>query len=190
MSSVLRRLVVLALSLTLVASACGGDDSGSTATGDGGGEAAPSQPAPEGIDGVVAIRAPGDRQHLEGEIDYPTSPPIGGDHNQVWANCKFYDAPVPDENAVHSLEHGAVWVAYGPDAPDAELQMLAARAGQESHLIATPYDGLPTTFVLSAWERRLELDTLTDARFEQFIDTYMQGPTTPEPDTACSGGAG
>ena len=190
MSPVPRRVLVLAFGLALVVSACGGDDSGTTATADGGGDAAPAQPAPEGVEGAVAIRAPGDRQHLDGDIDYPTSPPIGGDHNIVWANCKFYDAPVPDENVVHSLEHGAVWVAYGADAPTDELQTLAARAGQESHLIATPYEGLPTTYVLSAWERRLELDTLTDPRFEQFIDTYMQGPTTPEPDTACSGGAG
>jgi hypothetical protein len=183
------RLIVIALAMVVLTSACGDDNSESEAS-TGGGAAAPSQPAPEGIDGVVAIRAPGNREHIDGDLDYPTSPPIGGDHNEVWANCKFYDSPVPNENAVHSLEHGAVWVAYGTDAPAAELDGLRQRAGQETHLIATAYEGLPTTYVLSAWERRLELDSLNDPRFEQFVDTYMQGPTTPEKDTPCSGAAG
>ena len=188
MHPILRRSLALAVAGMIMASACSGDSS--EGAGAGGSEAAPSQPAPEGIDGVVAIRAPGDRDHVDGMVDYPTDPPIGGDHNEVWANCKFYAEAIPNENAVHSLEHGAVWVAYSPDAPTADLTALNERAGVESHLIASSYDGLPSTYVTSAWERRLELDSLTDPRFEQFLTTYLQGPTTPEPDTACSGGAG
>lgn len=191
MPPVLRRVTALAIVCVLFATACGGDDSGGDDSGgDGGGDAAPSQPAPEGIDGVVSIRAPGDREHLDGDLDYPTSPPIGGDHNEVWANCRFYDETVPDENAVHSLEHGAVWVAYGSDAPAEELDQIRSRADAETHLIASPYEGLPTTYVLSAWERRLELDSLGDPRFEQFLATYLRGPTTPEPEEGCSGAAG
>ena len=33
-----------------------------------------------------------------------------GEHNPVWQNCGFYNKPVRDESAVHSLEHGAVWI--------------------------------------------------------------------------------
>ncbi|MEL7207203.1 MAG: DUF3105 domain-containing protein [Actinomycetota bacterium] len=187
MRTTLRRALAVTFVLLLVAAGCADDSSDG---GGGGGEAAPSQPAPEGIEGVVAIRAPGDRQHVDGAVDYPTRPPIGGDHNAVWANCKFYSEPVPDENVVHSLEHGAVWVAYGPEAPAEELDLLNQRIGSETHLIATPYDGLDTTYVLSAWERQLPLDSLTDPRFDQFLSTYLEGPTTPEKGAVCTGGAG
>lgn len=180
-----RRIVALTVACLLAAAACGDDGSDG-----GGGEAAPSQPAPEGIDGALAIRAPGDRQHLDGAIAYPTDPPIGGDHNEIWANCNFYTEVIPNENAVHSLEHGAVWVAYSADAPADELEALSQRIGAETHLMASPYEGLDSTYVLSAWERRLELDSIQDPRFEQFVATYMQGPTTPEEGVACSGGAG
>jgi hypothetical protein len=115
----MRPILHRSVAVIIMASACSGDSS--EETGDSGGETAPSQPAPEGIDGVVAIRAPGDREHVDGNVDYPTDPPIGGDYNEVWANCKFYAEVIPNENAVHSLEHGAVWVAYSPDAPAAEL---------------------------------------------------------------------
>ena len=51
-------------------------------------------------------------------------PPVGGDHNPVWMNCDgdVYKKPIPDVNAVHSLEHGAVWVTYNDKAPAADVQ--------------------------------------------------------------------
>ena len=35
-------------------------------------------------------------------------------HDPVWLDCGAYDAPVRDENAVHDLEHGSVWITYDP----------------------------------------------------------------------------
>ena len=177
----MRHALALLFAGLLVLTACS-DESGE--------EAAPSAEAPEGVPGAVAIRAPGSRQHTEAGVDYPTRPPIGGDHHPVWVNCKFYGEPIPDESAVHSLEHGAVWVAYASDAPNEELQTLAGRIDQETHLMASPYDDLPTTYVASAWERQLEFDSLDDPAFEAFLGAYLEGPTTPEPGAACSGGAG
>ena len=57
-------------------------------------------------------------------------PPTGGSHNPRWQNCGIYTDPVDSSLAVHSLEHGAVWLAYQPDlAADkvAELQDTGAR---------------------------------------------------------------
>jgi hypothetical protein len=52
-------------------------------------------------------------KHTAGEVDYAQNPPVGGAHNPVWQNCGFYDKPIRDESAVHSLEHGAVWTSCG-----------------------------------------------------------------------------
>ena len=58
--------------------------------------------------------------HVEGAVDYAQTPPAGGDHNAIWLNCGIYDQPVPNENAVHALEHGAVWVTYDAAAVSGE----------------------------------------------------------------------
>ena len=57
------------------------------------------------------------KDHTTEPVEYPQNPPVGGDHNPVWQNCGYYDEPVRNENAVHSLEHGAVWITYQPDLP-------------------------------------------------------------------------
>lgn len=64
--------------------------------------------------------------HVEGTVDYAMSPPAGGPHNQVWLNCGIYSEAVPNENAVHDLEHGAVWITYAPDLPQSDIDKLKA----------------------------------------------------------------
>jgi len=62
------------------------------------------------IEGVETFT--NETKHVAGTVDYPQNPPAGGPHNQYWLNCGVYDQPQQNENAVHSLEHGAVWVTY------------------------------------------------------------------------------
>ena len=66
------------------------------------------------LDGVEYL-AVASREHTDQDLDYPTRPPAGGDHLGIWHNCGVYTVPLLDEAAVHSLEHGAVWVTYRPD---------------------------------------------------------------------------
>ena len=79
--------------------------------------------------------------HVEGIVDYAMSPPAGGPHNQVWLNCGIYSEPVPNENAVHDLEHGAVWITYAPDLPQADIDKLKAQARPSTYVVLSPYRG-------------------------------------------------
>ena len=145
---------------------------------------------PEGIEGVVAVPVDG-ADHVRYDMEYLTAPPAGGPHLGAWLNCGFYTVPVLDELAVHSLEHGAVWVTYRSDVPAGALEELAALAGGEPHLLVTPYEAQDSPLVLTAWARQLRLDSLEDSRFGSFLDTYLtDGPTAPEPAAACWGAVG
>ena len=128
--------------------------------------------------------------HVEGRVDYPQTPPVGGQHAPVWLTCGIYDQPVPNENAVHSLEHGAVWITYDPQIPAAEVETLRGLVRGGSHRILSPYAGLPGPIVATAWGYQLQLDSADDPRLPQFIAQFEQGPTTPEPGATCAGGVG
>ncbi|MCE2532382.1 MAG: DUF3105 domain-containing protein [Acidimicrobiia bacterium] len=146
--------------------------------------------APEGVEGAVVVPVTSN-EHVRYDVEYPTSPPAGGPHLGIWLNCGFYTVPVLDELAVHSLEHGVVWVTYRSDVGAATLGELQALAAQSSHILASPYEDQSSPLVLSAWARQLHLDSIQDPRFDQFLDVYLfDGPTAPEPGAACSGAVG
>jgi hypothetical protein len=128
--------------------------------------------------------------HVAGRIDYKETPPMGGPHNVVWQNCGVYGAPIHNEHAVHSLEHGAVWITYRGDLPADQLQVLKDVAADDFMLLS-PYPGLSAPVVASAWNHQIALDGAADPRLRAFIDEYKNNPrSTPEFGAPCAGGVG
>ena len=147
-------------------------------------------PAPiEPIEGLVEHEHQS-RDHVDEEIIAGDLPPAGGSHSPVWQNCGIYDEPVSIENAMHSLEHGAMWLAYQPDLPQGDVESLRDLVRGEDFVIMSPYPGLKSQVVLTAWEVQMELDSVEDDRLEEFVDRYQQGPTTPERGASCQDGVG
>lgn len=124
--------------------------------------------------------------HTDEDVDYPTSPPAGGPHDPAWLDCGVYDEPVRDENAVHDLEHGTVWISYRPDL-DADDVSSLARALPDNGILA-PYDHLPAPVVVTVWERQLLLTGVDDPRLALFLAGFSDGHTSPEPFASCAGG--
>lgn len=148
-----------------------------------------SQSSSSDIKGVVTYSNLS-REHVTGRVNYPQVPPVGGPHYPIWLNCGIYDKPVVNENAVHSMEHGAVWITYQPSLSSADVQILRNLVHGHSYIILSPYPGLPTPVVITAWGVQLKVNSAHDPRLAQFIAEYEQGPQTPEPGAACTGGVG
>ncbi|NLG22359.1 MAG: DUF3105 domain-containing protein [Actinomycetales bacterium] len=127
------------------------------------------------------------RNHVQAAVEYQQNPPVGGDHNPTWLNCGIYEEPVPNHHAVHSLEHGAVWLTYQPDIAEGDLDALRDLARQEFMLLS-PNEGQEYPIMATAWGRQLGVQNGNDTRLEQFIRDWKQGPQTPEPGAACTGG--
>ncbi|WP_372594593.1 DUF3105 domain-containing protein [Actinotalea sp.] len=117
-------------------------------------------------------------------------PPVGGDHDPVPQNCGVYAEPVATANAVHSLEHGAVWITYRPDLAQAQVDVLTELARGEGYVLLSPFPDLAAPVVLTAWGVQLQVDDAADPRVEPFLVKYVQGEQTPEPGAPCSGGVG
>jgi hypothetical protein len=128
--------------------------------------------------------------HKSGVLTYPVSPPVGGPHNPVWQNCMgdVYTSPIPKENAVHSLEHGAVWVTYKPGLDPAEVAKLADRVKGKEYMLMSPFTGLDQNISLQAWGFQLKVANADDKRIDAFIKATRQNASM-EPGAACSTGS-
>jgi hypothetical protein len=117
-------------------------------------------------------------------------PPVGGNHNPVWLDCNgdVYTSPVKDENAVHSLEHGAVWVTYTGKASKADVDALAAKVRKTPYTLMSPYENQSSPLMLTAWGHQLSVKSAGDPGVDKFFATYVQGEQTPEPGASCTGG--
>ena len=152
--------------------------------------------AGRGIEGLKTASYAGGQQQ-EGKIAYAENPPFGGAYSPLWQRCGRYTAQLYDEYAVHSLERGAVWIAYRPGLAAADVTALeAALAGARSWLLS-PRGGLPAPVVVSAWNAQVPLDSATDPRLKTFLERYARpaaddrrspASTAPEGEKGCADG--
>ncbi len=131
--------------------------------------------------------------HKEGRLTYTETPPVGGAHNPVWQNCGVYDTQIAVENAVHSLEHGAVWITYQPDLATDEVAKLREYAKGQTYMLVSPYQygALDKPIYVIAWNHSMSVDKADDKRIASFIKKFKNvADNTPEFGAACTGALG
>ena len=198
------RPLACSAALVLLLSGCGGSD------GDQAAPAASAPPAPTAeasapepseapepdedavdpasIEGLEQLAEDPSHEHTEDPVEYDRVPPLGGPHHPRWLACDVYDEPVPLELATHSIEHGAVWIAYAPDLPAEQVEQLAALAElDEEYVLVAPQDGLDSRVVAVTWGAGIEASSADDPRLEQFVRAFAGGGQGGEPGAPCRG---
>jgi hypothetical protein len=140
------------------------------------------------IRGVTFKQEP-NRNHKDGNITYDATPPVGGDHSPYWADCTgtVYADPIASENAVHALEHGAVWITYRQGLAASQVAQLTSLVAGNDRMMLSPYPGLKSPISLQSWGYQLFVNRATDPRIQTFIDALKYNPkTTPEYGAPCS----
>ncbi len=125
------------------------------------------------IAGIQEYEFAAGQEHVTTPVEYTENPPVGGPHDGRWADCTgtVYDVDIRHENAVHSLEHGAVWITYNPDeVSDADIEKLAELVDGVSGRMLSPYAGLDSPISLQSWNHQLKVDSAGDERVVQFAD--------------------
>lgn len=177
---------LIGVTLLLTVAACGDETDGNASA-----DTSSSTAAPAGeLVGVETETFPaGKHVGPTQRVAYDTAPPFGGPHDQAWATCTgiVYPEAVRTENMVHSLEHGAVWIAYNPDElSDAGRASLAEKVDGQPYTMMSPYPGIDSPISLQAWGARLKLDDADDPRIDQFIAEYRMSEDAPEPGASCA----
>jgi Protein of unknown function (DUF3105) len=145
----------------------------------------PPENPPEGVRTFPATT----NGNYEPPIYYEREPPTNGDHAPYWQRCGFYSTPIENEAAVHSLDHGAVWVTYRPDLSQGELDTLRNLA-REAYVLVSPYEGLSAPVIVTAWRNQLDLEGTDDPRLRQFVDQFRVSETAPRSGNGCENGRG
>ena len=139
-------------------------------------------------DTVIAAEPPTQAHDSELQIPFGALPPNGGTHHPSWQKCGVYDVPVKPQHAIHSMEHGAVWIAYQPNLDAGQLELLQNATRGNDFVLLAPYPELGSPVVMTAWGVQLELDSAEDSRVQEFIGAYANGPQSPEPGADCRSG--
>lgn len=136
---------------------------------------------PDGEDFSVAYDIQG-RDHIADGVDHPaynSNPPSSGWHYVSPARGGFYDEPLPDEQVIHNLEHGDVWIAYHPDVSEETKDALESFA--EQYVVVSPRPENGGDISLVAWGRVDTFDVvdgvIDEGRMRDFIKRYdNRGP--------------
>ncbi|HEY3735943.1 MAG TPA: DUF3105 domain-containing protein [Jatrophihabitans sp.] len=141
------------------------------------------------IPGIIIKNEP-NRNHVTSPVTYDTTPPIGGNHSPYWGDCTgtVYANAIANENAVHMLEHGAVWITYNKDTIAAgDLDKLKALVQGRNGMALSPYPDLNSPISLQFWGHQLFVNSASDPSVERFINDLLLNPdATPEYGATCS----
>jgi cyclophilin family peptidyl-prolyl cis-trans isomerase len=121
-------------------------------------------------------------EHVDTAVDYTgfSNPPTYGPHHGSVAGITprptgVYSTEQPDEDLVHNLEHGHVWISYNPtllsDANRVTLENLVRDGGDNTGVILTPRLKNETAIALASWAHLLTLDDFDATQIRNFIET-------------------
>jgi nitrate reductase NapE component len=124
--------------------------------------------------------------------EYELTPPAGGNHLGQWQTCTgiVYSEPITDGHAVHSLEHGAVWLTYDPEiASEDEVAELAKKIEGRNYSFMSPYPEQGVKISLQSWGNQYQTDDAGDGNIDRYLNYYIQNRDfAAEPGATCSGG--
>ncbi len=148
-----------------------------------------ARPLPEDPPNGIEVYPATTNHTVKGPIEYDRKPPTNGNHDPLWQNCGFYEEPVEDRHAVHSLDHGVVWITYRPDLPRQQIETLRPY-GNENYVIASPYPGQNAPVIATSWRVQLELDGADDPRLRRFVNQFRISELAPLSGNRCTLGVG
>ncbi len=155
----------------------------------GGKKPDPARPLPEDPPEGIEVYPATTNKVVDGPIEYDRQPPTNGDHDPLWQNCGFYEKPIKDRHAVHSMDHGVVWITHRPDLAAGQIEALRPY-GDERYVVVSPYPGQDAPVVATSWRVQLELDGPDDPRLRQFVDQFRISEISPLSGNRCALGVG
>jgi hypothetical protein len=138
----------------------------------------PARQLPEDPPAGIQVYPATTNAMVRGPIEYDREPPTNGDHAPLWQNCGFYEGPIEDRHAVHSMDHGVIWITYRSNLPAGQLKELRSY-GDERYVLTSPYPRQDAPIIAASWRVQLELRGADDPRLRQFVNQLRISELVP-----------
>ena len=111
---------------------------------------------------------------------YNSNPPTSGPHYAQPAKWGVYRYELPDEQLVHNLEHGGIWISYNQTVASDTVDKLEALAQKyPDKIIVEPRAKDDSPIALASWTRLLPLNEFDETTILNFI--RLNKNRSPEP---------
>ncbi|MDQ3076394.1 MAG: DUF3105 domain-containing protein [bacterium] len=110
---------------------------------------------------------------------YNSNPPTSGAHWADQAPWGVHDKPLVDEQAVHNLEHGGIWISYKEVDEETLANLVKIAKANSGSVILSPREGNDANIVLASWTRLEKIDSYDKNKILEFIS--LNKNNSPEP---------
>lgn len=110
---------------------------------------------------------------------YNSNPPTSGSHYAQPADWGVYQKELPDEQLIHNLEHGGIWISYKDIDEKTKTDLEAIGKRYPGSVVVTPRSGDDAKIVLASWGRLLKLESFDETKIVDFIKANKN--KSPEP---------
>lgn len=122
------------------------------------------------------------REHIALGEEHPafnSNPPTSGWHYAQEAEWGVHQEELPDEQLVHNLEHGGIWIAYKDVDAQTKAKLEALVAEYPGSVILTPRQANDAPIAVASWGRLLKLQIFDTKLIRDFIRQNKN--RSPEP---------
>ncbi len=142
---------------------------------------APPEPPRPGVE-----QADHGREHVSSKEYGGDQPPTSGSHTNpvAWG---VYDTEVRDDQVIHNMEHGGIYVSYQPDLPQDQIEKLKKLLSepfsnpefQPKKIVLAPRAANKSPIELSSWRRSESLASYDQKKIEEYVMRNLG--KSPEP---------
>ncbi len=122
------------------------------------------------------------REHISVGASHPaynSNPPTSGSHYAQSDDWGVHQQELPDEQLLHNLEHGGIWISYRDVDQKTKSDLEAMGRRYSGRVVITPRPANDAKIVLASWGRLEKLESFDETRIVDFIKANKN--KSPEP---------
>jgi FtsP/CotA-like multicopper oxidase with cupredoxin domain len=110
---------------------------------------------------------------------YNSNPPSSGWHYAKAPKWGIYKKEIPDESALHAVEHGGIWISYTGVTDEQIDELVSIQKTNNGAVIMSPREKNDTSIAVVSWGKVMKLDEVNTELIQEFINVNKNNTHEP-----------